>query len=106
VFDGFDSLITVTRLQKFIWRQSGPVNYDNTIEKWPRSQDLEPLFEINHGAYVLPFSVMKSFGDRIGAQPYFYELSEDIARDIDWEDQFVHLEEELDRRLIIGADIL
>lgn len=90
--EGHDSLVTVTRLQKFIWNRKGPVNYDPAIERWPRSQDLEPLFEINHGVYMMPFEAMRARQDRIGANPLFYELSENIAMDIDWPEQFDHLE--------------
>jgi len=93
--EGYDSLVTVTRLQKFIWNRNGPVNYDPKIERWPRSQDLEPLFEINHGVYMMPFAAMRAHRDRIGASPLFYELSESIAMDIDWPEQFDHLEQKV-----------
>ncbi|MFN3937473.1 MAG: cytidylyltransferase domain-containing protein [Gemmobacter sp.] len=85
---GHDSLVTVTRLHKFIWDENGPWNYDNSVEKWPRSQDLKPLFEINHAAYLMPFALMREVGDRIGRRPFLHELPENVAMDIDWEDQF------------------
>jgi len=83
-----DSLVTVTRMYKFIWSEDGPYNYDSSVEKWPRSQDLTPLFEINHGVYMLPFKTMRDVGDRVGNRPYLYELPENVALDVDWEDQF------------------
>jgi len=89
--NGYDSLVTVTRIYKFIWSQNGPFNYDTKHEKWPRSQDLDPLFEINHGVYMLPFSVMRSAKDRIGKSPFLFDLPENIAMDVDWEDQFLLL---------------
>ncbi|MCF6305775.1 MAG: hypothetical protein L3J33_10430 [Rhodobacteraceae bacterium] len=88
---GHDSLVTVTRIHKFIWSKDGPYNYSNLKEKWPRSQDLKPLFEINHGVYMLPFSVMRAAKDRIGFSPYLYDLPESVALDVDWEDQFILL---------------
>ena len=90
--EAHDCLVTVTKLQKFIWNSTGPLNYDPEIERWPRSQDLEPLFEINHGAYVMPFAVMRERQDRIGAKPLFHELPEAVAMDIDWPEQFFELE--------------
>ncbi|KHL24229.1 hypothetical protein PK98_14685 [Croceibacterium mercuriale] len=90
--DGHDCLVSVTRTQRFFWTEQGPVNYDNTVEKWPRSQDLTPLLEINHALYVMPFKSMREVGDRIGRQPYFYDIDEHDAADIDWEPQFVTLE--------------
>ena len=100
--EGCDSLITVTKLQKFIWNREGPVNYDPKVEKWPRSQDLEPLFEINHGVYMMPFALMRERQDRIGHKPKFYELPETIAMDIDWPEQFTHLEHLVVERVAKG----
>lgn len=90
---GHDSLVTVTRLHKFIWNESGPVNYDNTVEKWPRSQDIAPLFEINHAGYLIPFQVMREVDDRIGRKPFLYSIPESVSMDIDWEDQFTLLDD-------------
>jgi CMP-N-acetylneuraminic acid synthetase len=90
---GYDSLVTATKIQKFLWRNGKPFNYDNSVEKWPRSQDLEPVYEINHGVYMMPFSVMREAGDRIGQRPYFHPLPEHESMDIDWQDQFDLLDE-------------
>jgi len=90
---GHDSLVTVTKLHKFIWDENGPYNYDNTIEKWPRSQDIKPLFEINHAAYLMPFARMRDLGDRIGTNPCLHDMPERLVMDIDWEEQFHLLED-------------
>lgn len=90
---GHDSLVTVTKLHKFIWDENGPYNYDNTVEKWPRSQDIKPLFEINHAAYLMPFNRMRTVGDRIGTNPYLHDMPERLVMDIDWEEQFQLLED-------------
>jgi CMP-N-acetylneuraminic acid synthetase len=63
------------------------------VEKWPRSQDLEPVYEINHDVYMMPFSVMREAGDRIGHRPSFHALPEHESMDIDWQDQFDLLDE-------------
>jgi len=89
---GHDSLVSVTRLQRFFWDDEGPVNYDRSVEKWPRSQDLKPLMEINHALYILPFALMRAVGDRVGRTPFFYHIDEHDAADIDWEPQFDLLE--------------
>jgi len=85
---GHDSLVTVTKLHKFIWDENGPYNYDATVEKWPRSQDIKPLFEINHVAYLMPFLRMRELDDRVGTKPFLKDIPENVAMDIDWEDQF------------------
>jgi CMP-N-acetylneuraminic acid synthetase len=93
VAEGHDSLITVNKIHKFLWDKKGPINYSQTPIKWPRSQDIKPIFEINHAAYVMPFAVMRECGDRIGHRPYFMPIAEEVAMDIDWEEQFVLLEQ-------------
>lgn len=103
--DGYDSLISATRRQTFLWRDGKPFNYDNSTEKWPRSQDIPPVYEINHAIYVMPFETMRAAGDRIGAKPYFFEMTEKDAMDIDWEDQFHLLEQIFELRKSRG-DIL
>lgn len=92
--EGYDCLVSATKLQRFLWRNGKPFNYDNTVEKWPRSQDLEPVFEINHAIYAIPFATMREARDRVGTKPYFFEMDESAAMDIDWEEQF-HLMNEI-----------
>jgi len=103
--EGYDSLISVTRRQTFLWRDGKPFNYDNSTEKWPRSQDIPPVWEINHAIYIMPFATMRSAGDRIGAAPYFFELPEKDAMDIDWEDQFQLLEQIFEIRKTRGDSL-
>ena len=91
---GHDSLLTVTKLHTFLWDAEGrPFNYDSSAEKWPRSQDIEPLFEINHVAYLIPFQKVIAAGDRVGERPYMHEMEGEAVMDIDWEDQFALLQD-------------
>lgn len=81
---GFDSLMTVTPLYKFLWFKKKPVNYIREKEKWPRTQTLEPIYEVNSGAFMAPAGIYKTIQDRIGKNPFFYELDEMKSYDIDW----------------------
>lgn len=83
-----DSLMSVTKLQKFIWNKNEPISYDKTKEKWPRTQTIAPLYEVNSGAFIADINIYKNLCDRIGDKPFLYELSEKEAFDIDWEDDF------------------
>ena len=83
-----DSLMTVTKLQKFMWYNGAPVNYDRKIEKWPRTQTIEPLWEVNSGAFLATREIYKNRLDRIGEKPFLYPLSDYIAFDIDWVQDF------------------
>ena len=82
--DRFDSLMTVTKLQKFIWKDNAPVNYDRSVEKWPRTQTIDPLWEVNSGVFIASKAIYENKLDRIGDKPYLYELNDEIAFDIDW----------------------
>ena len=90
--DQNDSLMTVTKLQKFIWNNAAPINYDRNIEKWPRTQTIEPLWVVNSGAFIATKEIYRKHRDRIGARPYFFQLTEDIAFDIDWLPDFTMAE--------------
>jgi len=89
----YDSLMTVTKIQKFIWNDTKPINYDRSIEKWPRTQTLEPLWEINSGVFITTRKIYKKHMDRVGVRPYLFELSGDLAFDIDWMSDFTTAEE-------------
>lgn len=92
--EGHDSLLTVTKLHTFLWDESGkPFNYDDTVEKWPRSQDIAPLYEINHVAYLIPFLRVREIGDRVGENPSMHQMEGEAVMDIDWEDQFELLQD-------------
>lgn len=86
--DSYDSLMTVTKLQKFIWKDNLPINYCRDREKWPRTQTLEPLWEVNSAAFIAPRNIYKLCKDRIGYSPLLYELNQNSAFDIDWPGDF------------------
>ena len=86
---GFDSLMTVTEIQSFIWDESGPINYDRTEEKWPRTQTIKPIYEINSGVFLADCEIYKKNKDRIGDCPYLYKLDGLDGFDIDWPEDFV-----------------
>lgn len=82
--ESFDSLMTVTKVQKFIWNDRAPVNYDRSVEKWPRTQTIDPLWEVNSGVFITSKEIYEKRLDRIGDKPYLFKLSDEIAFDIDW----------------------
>ena len=88
--DANDSLLSVTKIQQFLWseRENKCVNYDRSIVKWPRTQDLEPLYEINHAFYINSKENYLKFHDRSGERPLLDELDKIHSFDIDWEDDF------------------
>ncbi len=85
---GYDSLMTVNKLQTFLWGENGPMNYKTDELRWPRTQDIQPVYEVNSGAFMVPSDTGKKRGDRIGEKPYLFELSHAEAFDIDWPADF------------------
>ena len=85
---GYDSLITTCSIHGFIWSQNGPINYNRDEEKWPRTQTIEPVHEINSGAFMANARIYKKFSDRIGLKPFLYPLEKIQGFDIDWMDDF------------------
>jgi CMP-N-acetylneuraminic acid synthetase len=88
---GYDSLMSVTKLQQFLWSETKNemINYNRKVNKWPNTQDLEPLYEINHAFYISSRNNYLNFSDRIGEKPFLYELDRIKSFDIDWEDDFI-----------------
>lgn len=83
-----DSLMSVNELRTFIWNKNGAVNYDRTIEKWPRTQTLESWYEINSGVFIADRSIYTKLLDRIGKQVFLYPTSKIESFDIDWPEDF------------------
>lgn len=86
--EGFDSLMTTTEIQNFIWKDGIPINYDRSIEKWPRTQTLLPVHEVNSGAFIAAADIYRRYNDRIGRSPFLYPLSKLVGFDIDWPEDF------------------
>lgn len=84
---GYDSLMSVTPMQKFIWDTNGPL-YDISRENWPRTQTIAPLYEVNSAVFLAAASVYEKQGNRIGSKPFLYEMNHEIAFDVDWEHEF------------------
>lgn len=84
----FDSLMSVMALRTFIWNKEGAVNYDRQKEKWPRTQTIEPLFEVDSGIFLADINIYKDLQDRVGKRPYLFENNDIAAFDIDWEEDF------------------
>jgi len=97
---GYDSLMTTTEIHGFLWQQERPMNYDRTVEKWPRTQTLEAVHEVNSGVFLAPVDVYRHYDDRIGEHPYLFPLDKLVSHDIDWEADFIVGETLLQKGLV------
>ena len=97
---GYDSLMTTTALHGFLWQGEQPMNYDRASEKWPRTQTLAPVHEVNSGAFVAPADLYRELDDRIGRRPYLFPMDKLTSFDIDWPEDFVVAECLLEKGLV------
>lgn len=86
---GYDSLMTTTAIHGFLWQDEKPMNYDRSVEKWPRTQTLKAVHEVNSGVFLASTSIYSNLDDRIGERPYLYELDKLTSLDIDWPEDFM-----------------
>jgi CMP-N-acetylneuraminic acid synthetase len=87
--EGFDSLISVMPLQNFLLNANAQVfNYDSSANRWPRTQDLPVLYEVNHAMFITSRDIYIQKKNRIGIKPFMFEQDKIKSFDIDWEDDF------------------
>ena len=88
IIKGYDSLVSVKELKNFLLNQEGKLVNNTTNIPWPRTQDLEPLYEINHAIFLAKRSVYTEQKNRIGQKTLLYIKDEIHSKDIDWEEDF------------------
>lgn len=87
--EGYDSLMSVKTLQNFLWsKEKNDLINRMTDIKWPRTQDLMPLYEIDSAFFIASQNIYLENQDRIGNKPFLMEQSGYKSFDVDWEDDF------------------
>ena len=77
----YDSILTSKSIQTWFWFKQKPVNYNPKI--LPRSQDANPLVFETTGLYGIRRKALIKRKARIGKKPYFYEVDDEEAIDLD-----------------------
>ena len=86
----FDSLMSVTPVRVHVWDKQGkPVNYTRDDLRWPRSQQVEPVYEVNSAIFINSRENYLKHGDRIGVKPFLFAMEKTDSLDIDYEDDFL-----------------
>jgi len=80
--------MTVNKIQTFLWDKERPINYNRSVEKWPRTQTLPELFEINSGFFINSRENYLKYEDRIGIKPNLYVTEGFESIDVDWPEDF------------------
>lgn len=84
---GYDSSFAAKVIQDFLWKDNVPCNY--TLDKIPRTQDLDKIYCETSGFYVYRKEIIKNYNRRIGNSPYIVEVGEIEAIDIDENEDFI-----------------
>lgn len=87
---GYDSVVTVAPVKHHMWLNGSPLNYD--IQNSPNSQDLPNIVRLTYGICVLKRETVLQYRNVIGKKPFFIEVGEIEAIDIDTEQDFRYAE--------------
>lgn len=80
--DGYDSLVSMEKFQRFLWDDNGPMNYELGIKHVP-SQQLKPLYFCTYGVLVAPRLKMIEWRYFHGTNPYRFILDKRTSVDVD-----------------------
>jgi CMP-N-acetylneuraminic acid synthetase len=87
--NGFDSLMSAKPFKNFLWsRARNDIINRVTRQKWPQTQDLEELFEIDSALFIASRETYFTQKDRVGLNPNIFLLDSIKSFDVDWEDDF------------------
>lgn len=84
----YDSLISVTEFKNFLLDSEGKQLNNNTNILWPRTQDLDTLYEVNHVIFMAPRETYLN-RNRVGSKPLIYLMNKIKSFDIDWNEDFI-----------------
>ena len=88
IHEGIDSLIGVTELKNFLLNKEVKLINNTTPLPWPRTQDLESLYEINHTMFMAKREVYETLKNRIGNNPVLHIMDKMNSFDVDWEEDY------------------
>ena len=86
----YDSILTSKSVHTWFWFNKKPLNYNPKI--LPRSQDAKPLVFETTGLYGIRKKILLKRKARIGKKPYFFEVGDEEAIDLDNIKDFEYLE--------------
>lgn len=83
----YDSAVSVRSYHDFVLFRDKPLNFDEPRNRWPRTQDLEPISIINNAFFLTDRNLLLE-GRRLGETPMLIEAGLRESVDIDTEEDF------------------
>ncbi len=85
--EDYDSAMSVKKIKTFVWYKGKTLNY--SLEDIPRTQDIEPIYYETSAFFIFKKEVFTKLNRRrIGNKPYFQEIDDVEAIDIDYPEDF------------------
>ena len=85
--EDYDSAMSVKKVKTFVWYKGKTLNY--SLEDIPRTQDIEPIYYETSAFFIFRKEVFTKLNHRrIGNKPYFQEIDDIEAIDIDYPEDF------------------
>ncbi|MEN8126133.1 MAG: acylneuraminate cytidylyltransferase family protein [Bacteroidota bacterium] len=87
--NNYDSLMSAKKFNNYLWskEKNDLINRANN-KKWPQTQDLEDLYEIDSAIFISKRSNYLNNNDRVGNKPNLYVMDGIKSFDIDWQEDF------------------
>ena len=82
----YDSSFSAVILQDYMWKNGKPLNY--YIKNIVRTQYFQPIYMETGAFFIFKKEVFTKLGQRIGNNPYIYEIDQFEAVDIDTVEDF------------------
>lgn len=80
--NGFDSLVSFEIIKRYLWNETGPINYELGLKHVP-SQQLPNLYIVTDGILLSPRKKMIEWSYFHGKKPYKFIIDKRTAIDID-----------------------
>jgi CMP-N-acetylneuraminic acid synthetase len=87
--NGYDSSATVSVHRGYLFKNDGTPLFNRDHMKWPSTQSVEPVIELNNAGFFGKTSTLKIKKDRVGINPFYYECGKVESIDVDWDDDFI-----------------
>ena len=78
---GYDSALSVSKIQTFCWYKNKPINYD--LDNIVKTQDIKPVLWETSAFFMFKKKILIEKNRRIGDNPYFVETDRIESIDID-----------------------
>lgn len=79
---GYDSLVSLERIKRYLWNEDGPINYELGIKHVP-SQQLPEMYIATDGILLAPRKKMIEWSYFHGTNPYKFIIDKRASIDID-----------------------